>query len=95
MAKQKAPVVRRTPPRVPKSRLWNLAKKIVNMPKDSEAVYNTLKDVYSDAYGDGYERNTDDRRFFKEKKEKARRESFNSFKDSIDDLIHNKNQNIR
>ena len=95
MAKQKVPVLKRTPPKVPKSRLWNLAKKIVNMPKDSEAVYNSLKDVYADAFGEGYDRNTADRRFFREKKEKARQESFNSFKDSIDDLIHNKNQNSR
>ena len=95
MPKQKVKTQGRALPKVPKSRLWNLAKKIATMPKDTEALYNSLKAVYADGFGDGYDRNTDDRRHFKEAREAERRKSFNSFKDTLDDLIHEKNQNNR
>lgn len=90
MAKQKVEIPKRGMPKIPKSRLWNLAKKITNMPKDPEAVYNTLKEIHSDAFGEGYERRIDDCRAFKQAREKSRIESFNSFKDTLDDLIHDK-----
>lgn len=90
MAKAKTEVIKRSLPKVPKSKLWHVAKKIASMPKDTEAIYNTLVGIYGDGFGDGYERNTDDRRYFKCVREAERVKSFDSFLDSCDDLIHDK-----
>jgi hypothetical protein len=51
-------------------------------------VLNTLKDVWTKAYSEGYTRKGEDMKFFKEKRDKCIKHDFNKIKDQLDDSIH-------
>ena len=75
---------------IPKDYLLSLADKIYRINPSKAIAYNTLKDVYCTGHKNGFEKNQNDRIFFRDKQEKQFNNAWNKFKDEVDDLIHKK-----
>jgi len=86
---KKKPIKR--PHVLPKDYLLALADKIHMQNPSRVIIFNTFLDIYCKAYTEGYSRRIDDSRYFKDKQEKSLQSAWNKEKDSLDDLIHNKN----
>jgi phage terminase small subunit len=77
---------------VPMAYLEAVADQLWRQNPTKTIVLNTVKDIWTKAYADGYARKGEDGLFFKNKREQAIKADFDAFKDSLDDLIHDKNQ---
>jgi len=57
---------------------------------DEQTINNSLMDIARDAYCRGYEQRVNERRLFKEKKQKRMEKEFKELLTEIDDIINNK-----
>ena len=78
---------------IPKDYILSIADQRWRTQPSREIIYNTLAEMYSVSYEKGYLRKGDDIRFFKDKQEKHFEQDWGSFRDSIDDLIHERSNN--
>lgn len=70
--------------------LEDVAERILLTRPNKEILFNTLLGVYETALSTGYGLRIEDSSYFKNKRKERQRTSWNSFKDYIDDLIHDK-----
>ena len=77
---------------LPREYIEALADRISSTNPTKAILVNTLVDFYNIAFGHGYQRKESDIKFFKDKQSRRIKESWNREKDSIDDLIHQKNK---
>ena len=75
---------------IPTNYLESVADQLWRQNPTKEIVFNTIKDVWVNGAEKGVEWKSNQIRFFKEKQNKAFEVEFNGFKDSVDDLIHEK-----
>lgn len=66
------------------------ADRILTTSPTREIIYNTQKDIYETGWSEGYLTRIDDSKFFKDKREEHRKNSFGMVKNHIDDIIHEK-----
>lgn len=57
-----------------------------------EIVFNTLSEFYTVAFEKGFTYKSECSIWFKARQQKALDDAFNDFRDSLDDLIHNTNE---
>lgn len=79
--------------KLPTDYILSVADKLHRVNPSLEITYNTLVDVYTTGYEDGYERKGEDVTWFTSVQKKHMDEDFNAFKDMLDDAIHNKESN--
>jgi len=72
--------------------LMDISEQIERMRPDRMTIFNTLLGVYQTGYGTGYETNTGDRRYFKDKQSERRKSSLDSVLTQIEDIIHKPKQ---
>jgi len=70
--------------------LESVTEKILLTCPNKEILFNTLLGVYETAFAEGYQTRVEDAKYFKEKRTEHQRTSWNSIKDYIDDLVHDK-----
>ena len=80
-------------PRVPIDYLSALADRMSSTNPTTSITFNTLKDVYCDAYADGYLRRIADSTVFASARELEMKNIFDTIKDKIDDVIFEKSNN--
>jgi hypothetical protein len=78
---------------IPKDYLFSVADQIWRTQPSRDIIYNTLAEMYCVIFERGYLRKDEDIKFFKAKKEKHLEEEFNTFKDFLDDTIHERSNN--
>lgn len=65
-----------------------VADRILTTSPTREIIFNSLLGIYELAYAEGYQTRLSDSRYFKDKQESRRKESWNAIRDHIDDLCH-------
>jgi len=88
MAKKKQ--TKRSSPKYPMDYLFSVADKIHKIQPPRETILNNLKEIWANGADYGYQRRISDAKIFKEKKEKHRKKSFDTFIENTDNLIHTK-----
>lgn len=91
MGKKKKPtkaVEGRKPPMIPVANLKKIAYEIATLRPNEEIIYNTISDLYGEAFDKGYQRRINDRRRFVSRRDAKINESFDSVYRTIEDMIH-------
>ena len=91
MAKtKKEPVPKRSAPKHPKDYLLSIADKIHKTVPSLTILYNTLNEVWAHGADYGYQRRIEDEKYFRDKRDQRRKNSWDMAATNIDNLIHNK-----
>jgi len=83
---------KRSQPKYPMDYLFSVADKIHKTNPTRKIILNTLMDVWGDGTEYGYLRSKSDDKYFRDKREKRRKNSFDMAMTNIDNLINNKNK---
>jgi hypothetical protein len=75
---------------IPKEYIMSVADNLWRANPTKEIIINVLTEFGTVMYEKGFQRKTNDIAWWKEKQEHHLKEKFDKFKDSLDDLIHEK-----
>jgi len=90
MSKKKKKKPTKRPYLLPKDWLIALADKLHMQNPSKAIIFNTIKDIYCKAFSGGYFRSREDDKYFKNKREQDFDRDWKTFKDELDDKIHEK-----
>ena len=82
-------------PVIPREHILNIADRIVSTRPTAAIVANTLAGLYLDGIDSGAVRLQESYKYRRDKRNANIKESYDSFRDSLDDEIHNKNQQVK
>lgn len=85
MAKEKE---KRSKPKIPIEYLEAVADRIHSTNPTKEIIYNTIKALWADGFGEGYLRRISDNAWFHNRRNARLKESFDAIMTNIDNEIH-------
>ena len=98
MAKKKVKEVeppKKRRPVIPKEYILNVSDRISSTRPTTPIIASTLADIYLKGMDEGAVRLQESYKYRRDKRNANIKESYDSFRDSLDDEIHNKNQQVK